>query len=256
MTVKLATTEYGAGTPVAVLHGLFGSARNWATIAKQLGERWRVIAFDLRNHGASPWTATMGYAEMADDVRAAMQARGHRHYALIGHSMGGKTAMIAALADPEAVDRVVVVDIAPIAYPVAFGTYVQAMRGLDLGAIARRREADQLLGRTIGNAAERAFLLQNLVFQAGGPRWQFNLAAIETALPEIASFPAPSGATYGGPMLFIAGGNSRALRPEAAPTIKSLFPDAKIARIAEAGHWVHAEAPQAFLALVESFLAS
>src|SRR5579863_9803265 len=130
MSVALAATEYGAGRPVAVLHGLFGAARNWATIARRLAERYRVIAFDLRNHGTSPWTDAMDYPAMADDVRAAMRARGHEGFALIGHSMGGKAAMTLALREPDVVERLVVVDIAPVVYPVAFRFHVQAMRSL------------------------------------------------------------------------------------------------------------------------------
>ena len=114
--LSLAAAEYGAGPPLAILHGLFGSGRNWASIAKRLGEHHRVIAFDLRNHGASPWAETMDYGEMADDVRASLAALGHRRFALLGHSMGGKVAMVAALRDARAVERLVVADIAPVAY--------------------------------------------------------------------------------------------------------------------------------------------
>src|SRR5271154_4347628 len=145
MVVALAATEYGDGEPVAILHGLFGAGRNWATIAQRLSTRHRVIALDLRNHGASPWADAMDYPAMAEDVRTAMLARGHRRYALIGHSMGGKVAMVAALTNPDAIERLVVVDIAPVAYPVPYLGYVRAMRALDLGAITRRSEADTLL---------------------------------------------------------------------------------------------------------------
>jgi esterase len=256
MVVALAATEYGNGHPVAILHGLFGSYRNWASIAQRLGEHHRVVAFDLRNHGASPWAATMDYAEMAEDVRVAMAERGHSHYALVGHSMGGKVAMVAALTGPAAIERLVVVDIAPIARPIPFLDYIRAMRALDLPAIARRRDADAFLAAAIPESAERGFLLQNLVFGDGPPRWRFNLAALEAAMPVLAGFPAfPPGTTYGGPTLFVAGGKSQALRPECEPAVRAFFPNATLARIEEAGHWVHAEQPAAFLALVEPFLA-
>ncbi|MBV9964633.1 MAG: alpha/beta fold hydrolase, partial [Alphaproteobacteria bacterium] len=138
MSVPLRALEYGAGPALAILHGLFGSGRNWASIAQRLAAQHRVIAFDLRNHGASPWADTMTYGEMAHDVRASLHSRGYSRYALMGHSMGGKVAMIAALAQGEEVERLVVVDIAPVTYPARHLGYVQAMRELDLAAISRR----------------------------------------------------------------------------------------------------------------------
>jgi esterase len=257
MTVTLAATEYGAGKPVAILHGLFGSARNWAGIAQRLAGRYRVIAFDLRNHGTSPWADWMDYAAMAEDVRMAMAAHGHRRFALIGHSMGGKAAMVLALSDPDAVERLVVVDIAPMPMPAPFLGLIRAMRGLDLGTITRRRDADVALADAIPDPAERTFLLQSIVFDDGKPRWQLNLAALETALPTIAGFPSfPAGTHYDGPALFVGGGKSDLLPPSAAPEIRSLFPRATIEWIADAGHWVHAEQPAGFLTLVEPFLAA
>jgi pimeloyl-ACP methyl ester carboxylesterase len=255
MALALAATEYGDGSPVAILHGLFGAGRNWAGIAQRLAARHRVIAFDLRNHGASPWAAAMGYAEMADDVLAAMRARGHRRYALLGHSMGGKAAMMAALKDADAVERLAVVDIAPVAYATSHRAYMQAMRGLDLDRITRRGEADAALAAAISDPAERAFLLQSLVFGDGRPRWQLNLAALDAAMPQIDGFPELSaGARYAGPALFIAGGKSPYLRPEHEAAVRALFPNAAVARIADAGHWAHFEQPGAFLGLVEKFL--
>jgi esterase len=255
MVVTLAAAEYSEGRPVAILHGLFGSGRNWATIAQRLATHYQVVVFDLRNHGASPWAPTMDYAEMAEDVHAAMLARGHSEYMLIGHSMGGKIAMVVALSHPAAVERLVVVDIAPVAYPVPYLGYVRAMRALDLSAITRRSEADALLADTIRDPAERSFLLQSLVLGDEKPRWRLNLEALETALPALAGFPTfPPDSSYAGPTLFIGGGKSLALRPRHEPAIKAFFPHAVVAQIEDAGHWVHAERPEAFLALVEPFL--
>jgi len=255
MTVRLAAEEYGTGAPVAILHGLFGWNRNWATIARQLGATRRVIAFDLRNHGNSPWADTMNYAEMAEDVRAALVERGCRTAALIGHSMGGKTAMVAALTGREWIERLIVVDIAPVAYRPARLAELAAMQGLDLDRITRRGDADARLAALIPDAAERSFLLQNLVFGEGRPRWRANLAAIEREMPVIAGFPDLSpGTAYRGPALFVAGARSPYLRAEHEPAIRHLFPAAEIVRIDNAGHWVHAEQPAAFLAAVGSFL--
>jgi esterase len=155
MTVPLAAVEYGEGPPLAILHGLFGSGRNWASIAQRLAAHHRVLALDLRNHGASPWADTMDYAVMADDVRATLHARGYRRYALLGHSMGGKVAMVAALQHGAEVERLVVVDIAPVNYPPHHLAYVRAMRELDLANIKRRSEADAGLAPSISDPAER-----------------------------------------------------------------------------------------------------
>jgi pimeloyl-ACP methyl ester carboxylesterase len=258
MAKILHAAEYGEGEPVAILHGLFGSGRNWASIAQRLAAHWRVITFDLRNHGASPWSDTMDYVAMADDVRTAMQARGHNRYSLIGHSMGGKVAMAATLMEPTAIEGLVVVDIAPVTYPtMPYAAYVHAMRGLDLGAITRRREADTKLAGAVGDPTERAFLLQNLVLGEGAPHWRINLGAIEAALPTLAGFPAmPAGARYDGPALFIAGGRSHSLGAAQEPTVTTRFCNAAVVRLADAGHWVHTDAPEAFLSVVEAFLAT
>jgi len=252
----LAATEYGQGPPLAILHGLFGSGRNWATIAQRLAIHHRVVALDLRNHGASPWAETMDYPAMAEDVRATMQALGDRRFALLGHSMGGKAAMVLALSDPGTVERLVVADVAPVAYRPHHHGLVRALRQLDLAGVTRRGEADRRLAGAVPDAAERGFLLQNLVFDPNGPRWRVNLAAIEHEMPKLVGFPALApGATYPGPALFVAGGRSDYLLPDYEPAIRRLFPAARIARIAAAGHWLHAEQPQAFLALIEPFLA-
>jgi esterase len=257
MTVRLEAVCYGEGPPLAILHGLFGAGRNWAGVAQRLGAHHRVITLDLRNHGASPWADTMHYAEMAEDVRATLHALGCRRFALLGHSMGGKAAMVEALAHGEEVERLVVVDIAPVAYKPRHLAYVRAMRALDLGGVKRRSEADAQLAPDVADAAERAFLLQNLVFADGRAHWRLNLAAIEREMPRLVGFHAmPTGAAYVGPALFIAGGHSDYLRPEHEPEIRHLFPNCGFARIAGAGHWLHAERPNAFLDAVEPFLAA
>jgi esterase len=253
----LAAVEYGAGAapPLAILHGLFGSSRNWTTIAQRLAARRRIIAIDLRNHGASPWADAMDYGEMAEDVRATLHALGIHRFMLLGHSMGGKAAMVAALRHGAEIDRLVVVDIAPVAYEPRHLGHVRAMRALDLAAIRRRSEADAALAPAVPDTAERAFLLHNLVFEEGRAHWRLNLAAIERAMPDLVGFPAPpAGSAYRGPALFVAGGGSDYLLPAYESTIRQFFPAAQIARINNAGHWLHAEQPQVFLDLVESFL--
>ncbi len=255
MSVSLSAVEYGDGPPLAILHGLFGSGRNWASIAQRLAAHHRVVALDLRNHGASPWADTMDYDMMAEDMRATLHARGYFRCALLGHSMGGKVAMVAALRHGSEVARLIVVDIAPARYRPRHLSEVQEMRELDLADIKRRSEVDARLAASIPDPAERAFLVQNLVFEDGQARWRLNLAAIEQAMPELVDFPElPADAAYDGPTLFIAGGQSDYLRAEHEPMIRQLFPRAEIDRIDDAGHWLHAEQPAAFLAIAEPFL--
>ena len=253
--VQLAVTEYGSGPPVAILHGLFGSGRNWRSIAQQLAARRRVLAFDLRNHGASPWAEQMSYRDMVADLRESFRERGIGRAAFIGHSMGGKVAMLAALLHPAEIDRLVVVDIAPAPSSPTLLAYVRAMRTADLRGITRRGELDARLAQAIPDAAERAFLLQNLIIENGAARWRLNLEAIEREFREITGFPdLPVGTAYRGPTLFVAGARSDHIRPEHELVIRRLFPRARMTRIEAAGHWVHAEQPQAFLRAVETFL--
>jgi esterase len=253
--IQLAASKYGTGPPVAILHGLFGSGRNWRSTAQQLAACHRIFAFDLRNHGASPWAERMSYGEMVEDLRASLRVRGIAHTALLGHSMGGKVAMLTALLYPAEVDRLVVVDIAPVRSPPTLLAYVRAMLAVDLRGVTRRGEVDARLAEAVPDSAERAFLLQNLIIDAEIARWRVNLEAIEREFSAIIGFPdLPADAAYNGPTLFVAGARSNHIRPEHEPMIRQLFPQARIARIEGAGHWVHAEQPQTFLRAVQTFL--
>ena len=253
--ISLASADYGQGPPVAILHGLFGSGRNWRSIAQQLAARHRVLAFDLRNHGASPWAEGMSYAEMADDLRVSLHERGIERTALLGHSMGGKVAMLAALLYPGEVERLVVVDIAPVPNPPTLLAFVRAMRNVDLRGITRRSDADAQLAATIPDATVRAFLLQNLLLDGGHAHWRLNLEEFEREFFQILDFPElPAEVAYRGPTLFVAGANSTYIQPSDEPAIRRSFPQARIRRIDGAGHWVHAEQPQNFLRVVEPFL--
>jgi pimeloyl-ACP methyl ester carboxylesterase len=255
MPIELAANEFGSGPPVAILHGLFGSGRNWRSVAQHLAAHHRVLTFDLRNHGASPWAEGMSYGEMVEDLRVTLRARGIEHAALLGHSMGGKVAMSMALLHPGEVDRLVVVDIAPAANPPNLLPYVRAMRAVDLRGVKRRAEVDAALAEVVPDPTERAFLLQNLVIDENGAHWRLNLEAIERDFSEILGFPdLPAGNAYRGPVLFVAGARSNYIQPDHEPEIRRLFPEARIMRIEGAGHWVHAEQPQAFLQTVGPFL--
>jgi esterase len=253
--MELATTMYGDhGSPVVVLHGLFGSGRNWMTAARRLSAGHRVVTVDLRNHGSSPWTDSMSYPEMAADVHETIGTLGLGPVALVGHSMGGKTAMLTALQHPEVVDRLVVVDVAPVEYPPAFLEYAKAMRAARLDGVRRRAEVEEQLMEAVPEPGTRAFLLQNLVLDDAGARWRPNLQAIESALPAISGWPDGGTASYQGPTLFVFGGRSRYVTPEQHATIAQLFPAARLTEIPEAGHWVHAERLDDFLAAVTPFV--
>lgn len=257
MTVELAHEAYGeSGSPVVILHGLFGSARNWTAIARRLAAHHRVLTLDLRNHGRSPWAATMGIDEMAADTASFLERHSLHPAALIGHSLGGKVAMRLALDQPGLVDRLVVVDVAPVTYTHSLGQYVDAMRRVRLDRAERRSEVDTQLAHTIDEPRLRAFLLQNLVREGDRYRWRIDLEAIAHNLPRLMAFPGGHGTSYEGPTLFLAGGRSHYVRASHRPTIEQLFPSAELTTIAEAGHDVHTDAPLPFLERVSAFLAN
>jgi pimeloyl-ACP methyl ester carboxylesterase len=254
--MELACQEHGGGPPVLILHGLFGAAGNWTSVARRFGARFHVFALDLRNHGASPWAPRMDYGAMADDVAQFLGARGLERSAIIGHSMGGKAAMVLALTRPERVERLVVVDIAPVPRPPVHAQLVAALRALDVKRLARRGEADAQLKPTVPDPATRAFLLQNLVAEGKGFRWRLNLDAIDAQMDEIAGFPSfdPS-VRYNGPTLVVRGGRSDYVEDGDKAAFDALFPTVRFVTIADAGHWVHAEQPEKFLAVAAPFLA-
>ena len=256
MTVlELAADQLGeAGAPIVILHGLMGSARNWTSVAKQLAATHRVLMPDLRNHGRSPWADRMSFDEMAADVAAAIEARGLAPAVLVGHSLGGKVAMRLALTRPDLVACLVVVDVAPVLYGHSLRAYVDAMRAVDLSRVSRRPEVEALLAPTIHDPLMRAFLLQNLVRTPEGYAWRANLEGIAANLPELMGFPPSAGLSYPGPTLFIAGSRSNYVREAHRPVIMELFPKAELVTIAGAGHQVHADRPDEFLARLRAFL--
>jgi esterase len=237
-----------------IAHGLFGSARNWGALARRLAAGRDVIAVDMRNHGESPWHATHSYPDMAADLARVIVAHG-APMDVLGHSMGGKAAMWLALTEGALVRRLVVADIAPVAYRHDNSRHIAAMRGLDLTPPLSRTEADRRLQATVPEAAIRAFLLQSLDLRAIPPRWRLNLDALERALPLIVGWPEIHG-RFTGLTLFLSGALSHYVLPEYRAEILSLFPKARFAKLPDAGHWLHADQPQAFAAAVEVFLTS
>lgn len=254
--MQLRAVEMGAGdaTPLVLLHGLFGQAQNFATVQKALAASRRVIALDLRNHGLSPHDATVDYPAMAADVSETLEALQVARAVVLGHSMGGKVAMTLALTDPGRVEKLVVADIAPVDYPPAFRPYAEAMLALDLRPGLTRRDADAALSPAIPNPGVRGFLLQNLV-PGEAPSWRIGLRQIAEALPVIeAAPPFPKGAQYGGPTLILAGEQSDYIREEHRPLFRALFPAARFGTVKGAGHWIHAERPEGFLAALGAFI--
>jgi pimeloyl-ACP methyl ester carboxylesterase len=269
---RLASRTLGdAGPHVVFVHGLFGQGKNWTTIAKGLADSHRVTLLDLPNHGHSPWTDRVDYQDMAEMVAAELEQLGEP-VTLVGHSMGGKVAMQLALRRPELLRALVVVDVAPVAYPATggrtddpdeeaspFADFIAAMRAMDLDALESRGDADEALQDAVPSRMVRSFLLQSLVREGlgsdGGWRWRLNLELLERDLGDLRGFPdPPPGAAFDGPVLWIAGANSTYVLDEDRPHMDALFPATRLVRIKNAGHWVHSEQPEVFLETVRRFL--
>ena len=201
-----------------------------------------------------PGRIEMTYELMADDVRRFIEVHELGPVTLIGHSMGGKTSMRLALNQPSLIEKLVVVDIAPVAYEHSFEGYVEAMQAIDVGDLSSRQEIDELLAATVPEAGVRAFLLQNLLRQEQGFAWRANLEGLVKAMPALMSFPSADDEGFDQPTMFLAGVNSDYIKPAYGPEIKRLFPNAEINDVADAGHWLHAEQPDAFLEHVQRFL--
>jgi esterase len=246
----------GRGEPLVVLHGLFGSLENWAGISRRLGEHFEVFALDLRNHGRSPHLPDMDYPSMAGDVLDWMGGRNLARVSLLGHSMGGKTAMQLALQHPEAVRKLVVVDIAPRAYAPRHREILDALLTLDVSAYQNRLQMEEALAPAIPDRATRQFLLKNVGRDGHGAFfWKMNLPAIARSYDQL-NQGLMEDHIFDGPALFVLGGQSDYVQPEDKPRIQRLFPRATFRTLATAGHWVHSEAPHVFVEAVLEFLAS
>lgn len=255
MTVELAISETGAGPPLVILHGLFGSRRNWWSIARQLADLRHVVVADLRNHGTSPWDPVHDYPALAADVARLVETRLGGRAAVIGHSMGGKAAMMLALERPDLVERLVVVDIAPARSPGNSADILRAVERVPLDRCDRRTDVEEALAEDVPDPKVRAFLAANVVSGPDGLAWGVNLDAIARHLDDILGFPdVPPGRAFAGPTLILAGGRSPYVTPEHHAAISRLFPAARIETIPQAGHWLHADAPAEFLAAVRPFL--
>jgi len=252
--MQLHFKESGQGRVVILLHGLFGSSDNWHTVTQRLEQTFHVFALDQRNHGRSPHSEEMDYPVMAADVDRFFAARGLERALVLGHSMGGKTAMQLALHFPRRVEKLVVADMAPRAYAPAHDQIFAALLALDLPKFQTRPQIEDALAPAIPNPVLRRFLLKNLGRgPTGGFFWKMNLRDIAANYWRLRE-PVAGAAPFTKPVLFIRGGESKYLQPEDEPLIHEWFPAAEIQTIAEAGHWVHADQPEEFLRLVLGFL--
>ncbi len=242
---------------VVMLHGLYGSGNNWRSIGQHAQDQHHVLLPDLRNHGRSPHSPEMDYRQMAADVVALLDAHAISQASVVGHSMGGKVAMAMALSAPERVARLMVVDIAPIAYDhsAEHGGIIQAMQALNLAEIQDRKAADAELAELITQPMVRQFLLTNLYRNADGDwQWRIPLGILADQLPLIQGWPEELYGMWGGPATFVHGARSNYVDTVGQAAILQQFPSAQIEAVAGAGHWVHAEAPQAFLTQLNNFL--
>ena len=237
-----------AGTPLLIAHGLFGSARNWNVIAKRLSETRPVVTVDMRNHGASPWFDTQSYADMAGDLAEVIDGQAD----VLGHSMGGKLAMHYDGAYPNYLEKLIVVDMGIKAYPPHHEHILAAMHAIDLKSMTARSQAEAILKTFVESEGIRQFLLKNLYWEDKGKlAWRVNFPVLEANMSEILkSLPAFESFT---PTLFIRGLLSNYILDSDIASLEEQYPDLQLVSIENAGHWVHAEAPDAFMDAVLSF---
>ena len=252
--VPLFSKIYGEGRPLIILHGLFGMGDNWTTHAKLLAARgWQVHAVDGRNHGRSPHHHEHNYDAMAADLEVYIADNHLENIVLLGHSMGGKTVMNFAVRKPQLVDAAIVVDIAPKHYPVHHEAYIAAMKGVDFTVAKSRKDIEALLSQTLTSPGIIQFFMKSLHWKTKEElAWRFNLDALERELSNVGE--ALEYGYFDGPTLFIAGGQSGYITADDQEKIYEHFPNAELQTIEGAGHWVHAEAREAFAACVVDFL--
>ncbi|MCP3687562.1 MAG: alpha/beta fold hydrolase [Gammaproteobacteria bacterium] len=254
-TQLLNYSQLGSGEPLLILHGLFGSGKNWQSLAKLFAEHYSVYTLDLRNHGASFHDSEMNYLVMADDVKRLLGHLDISSCRIIGHSMGGKVAMTLANTNPDLVSQLVIADIAPVFYQHNHDSLLESIMAISLENIQSRAEVDKALAASIGDAILRGFLLQNLLRDGDKWRWRVNWAAIKLHMDELVSFPfAESDWFINAPGLFIRGENSEYVGTKGIAAIEKHFSKFKIETLTQAGHWLHAEQPQAFLQAALRFL--
>lgn len=258
--IPAACARHEQQAPLLLLHGLLGSSSNFRTPAKQLNAHREVVLTDLRNHGRSPWDDDCSIEAMAHDV-IELLAQEDEPAVVCGHSLGGKVAMAAALLAPERVERLCVVDIAPVSYAndtpqwAATRELARAMAEMPLASLGSRAAADAALQAAVQPPPPdgvRQFLLQNLMPDQSA--WRANVGALSRQIDEISTFPCDLPPAAALPTLFISGGKSDYIRAEHHAPATALFPAARFESVPGAGHWVHAEAPSRFVELLRGFM--
>ena len=247
--MQLARYSFGDETEKPTMlfaHGLFGSHRNWGAVAKAFSTDRRVVTVDMRNHGASPWDASHSYVDLAEDLANVIDGA----WDVVGHSMGGKAAMALALNHPEKVNKLAVIDIAPVSYVHSQTPNIHAMRAVDPATIGKRSAADAQMADAVPDAPTRNFLLQSLNLRE--ERWMLNLDALEEQMDHLVGFPEGL-SSWGGEALFLSGAESDYVISAYRAAIKDHFPNARLAKIPGAGHLVHAEKPAEFEAAIRWF---
>lgn len=253
--MKLHHKIYGDGPVLIILHGLFGFSDNWRTIAKNLENDFRVILVDLRNHGRSPHDEVMNWEVMMEDVHELILDLDFEIVSVLGHSMGGKVAMQLAVTYPEIIDKLIVVDIAPRHYPPHHAAVIEAIQALDPSLISTRSEAEKILRTFLGDDESTIqFLMKNISrLPEGGFEWKANMPVIiqsyENLMEDIRAMH-----PFLGPVLFIRGASSGYIKTSDEPAIRQYFPEAEIRSIPAAGHWVHADQPEAITDAISGFL--
>lgn len=251
--MKLNVRKTGTGKPLIILHGLFGSADNWMSIAKELSESYTLYLVDQRNHGDSEHSDDWNYQVMAEDIVELMDDEGLEKAFVMGHSMGGKTAMFLALKYPARVEKLIVADIAPRYYPVHHQKILEGLNAIDLERISSRKEADDKLAEHIDEAGIRQFLLKSLTRKEGKFAWKVNLPVITEKI-EIVGEALTGDSSFDQPTLFMGGANSNYIQDKDKADIDRYFPNSHLIYIKDAGHWLHAEQPAAVIETVKSFL--
>ena len=245
--------ELGEGKPLVILHGLFGTSDNWQTHAKKLGEYYHVILVDQRNHGHSPWSEDFTYEYLADDLERLIIHLGIDQFTLIGHSMGGKTAMYYSQKYPTRLEKMVIVDIGIKQYPMHHNEIIKGIKSLDLTTISSRSAAEQAMIPFVDSYGVRQFLLKNLYWvEKGKLAWRMNVDVLEREMEEILA-PIPNIEVWT-PTLFLRGAMSNYILDEDWDAIEEIFPDATLETIENAGHWVHSEQPDEFIETVLGFI--
>ena len=244
----------GAGQPLLILHGFLGMSDNWKTLAIQFAADFQVHILDLRNHGRSLHSQEFSYEIMVQDVFKYCQAHNLENINIIGHSMGGKVAMLLATTHPELVDKLIVADIGPKFYPQHHQDILAGLNAVDFSLKPSRNDVEEIMDKYIADFGTRQFLMKNLYWQEPGQlAFRFNLAVFNTKMDEI-GIPLPENLIFKKPTLFIRGGNSNYILDSDFENIKHHFPNSTVETIPNAGHWLHAENPAVFYQTVISFL--